>query len=443
MISTIDRALSHRIMVFAISVYALFFPSNSVFAQSIPTSNIEKLSLDDHKETLKKTKDDLSHSQSKQKDLAQNLDKTQKELENITAETQKIASRIQEGEAKLTELEEQLSMLAVQKTEKEIALRKRGKELSGMVGAMIRLGRAPEEAVLVMPQGIAGKIQASRALGMMSESMREQMEAMSRQVAELQALEQQILTNQTNTKNQQASLLKRREKLDLAIKQRQALLQTLQGETLKEQQNIANLSKKSKSLELLISKLEEEREKLRLRQMEETQKAQKTKKKLPPQTKQDTTSTTPTSQAHNIVRNHENDDDTSLNQGSMKLPVAGRITGRYGQKRGVNDTLKGIQIMTRDNAQVTAPAAGAVLFTGPFMEYGKVVIIRHNSRHHTLLAGLGAIRCATGQQVQAGEPIGTMGSDEKNKQLYVELRSNGTPVDPIPWLQSGSTIAKK
>jgi septal ring factor EnvC (AmiA/AmiB activator) len=430
----------HYLCVLLISVAAFSMHAQECYAEKQEVKS-EKLSLDDHKESLKKTANELGSSQEKHKNLEQTLNKTQQELTTITAETQKIAALIQEGEAKLTELEAQLSILLVEKTDKEIALRKRGKELSGMVGAMIRLGRAPSEAVLVMPQGIAGKIQASRALGMMSESMRTQIEEMSKQVAELQALEQKLTANQQATKLQNEKLVAKREKLDTAIKQRQELIQALQGDAIKEQKRIAELSKKSKSLELLIGKLEEEREKQRQKQLakeqEEARRAASQTTPTPQKTKQ--TETKPIER--NITRPHE--DDVSLSQGSMKLPVAGRISGRYGQKRNANDTLKGIQISTREGAQVTAPAAGQVLFTGPFMEYGKVVIIRHNNRYHTLLAGLGSIRCATGQRIDAGEPIGTMGSSDKGKQLYVELRSNGTPVDPIPWLQSSGGLAKK
>jgi septal ring factor EnvC (AmiA/AmiB activator) len=43
-----------------------------------------------------------------------------------------------------------------------------------------------------------------------------------------------------------------------------------------------------------------------------------------------------------------------------------------------------------------------------------------------------------GQWVLAGEPVGEMGdADAGRPVLYVELRRNGDPVNPLPWIASG------
>jgi septal ring factor EnvC (AmiA/AmiB activator) len=40
-----------------------------------------------------------------------------------------------------------------------------------------------------------------------------------------------------------------------------------------------------------------------------------------------------------------------------------------------------------------------------------------------------------GQLVFGGEPVGVMGqSDDGKPRLYLELRRNNRPVDPLPWL---------
>ena len=67
--------------------------------------------------------------------------------------------------------------------------------------------------------------------------------------------------------------------------------------------------------------------------------------------------------------------------------------------------------------------------------YGRILIIEHGERYHTLLAGLERIDAVIGQWVLAGEPVGTMGDPADDiPRLYLELRRTGEPINPLPWL---------
>jgi len=98
-------------------------------------------------------------------------------------------------------------------------------------------------------------------------------------------------------------------------------------------------------------------------------------------------------------------------------------------------TSKGISIATVEGAQVVAPYAGRVVYAGAFRGYGQLLIIEHGEGYHSLMAGLTRIDSVIGQWVLAGEPIGVMGrAESENPSLYVELRRNGRPINPLPWL---------
>ncbi|MGE4220708.1 MAG: murein hydrolase activator EnvC, partial [Alphaproteobacteria bacterium] len=118
--------------------------------------------------------------------------------------------------------------------------------------------------------------------------------------------------------------------------------------------------------------------------------------------------------------------------GTVTMPVQGRMTERYGQATGFGGTSKGLSFSTRESAQVVAPYDGRVMFAGPFRGYGQILIIEHRGGYHTLLAGLQRVDGQVGQWVLAGEPVGVMGS-EGTPTLYVELRRNGQPINPLPW----------
>ena len=83
-------------------------------------------------------------------------------------------------------------------------------------------------------------------------------------------------------------------------------------------------------------------------------------------------------------------------------------------------------------AQVTSPFDGSVIFAGPFRGYGNMIIIDHGKGYLTLLAGLDSIDCDLGQMLLAGEPVGQM-PDNQEAKLYVELRHNNQPIDPMKW----------
>ena len=132
----------------------------------------------------------------------------------------------------------------------------------------------------------------------------------------------------------------------------------------------------------------------------------------------------------------------SMARENLALPVRGRIASGFGQSDKTGSPLRGITIRTLGQAQVTAPYDGQIVYAGPFRDYGQLLIIAHGEGYHTLLAGMSRIDGVVGQWVLAGEPIGNMGPDDVNRsakmlelpELYVELRRNGEPINPLPWL---------
>jgi len=73
----------------------------------------------------------------------------------------------------------------------------------------------------------------------------------------------------------------------------------------------------------------------------------------------------------------------------------------------------------------------------------QVFVVDCGGGTHFVLSGLFRIDAEVGQTLQPGEPVGIMPSWDpripgSNKPLlYVELRRNGVPVNPAPFLRSG------
>lgn len=116
----------------------------------------------------------------------------------------------------------------------------------------------------------------------------------------------------------------------------------------------------------------------------------------------------------------------------MILPVAGQLQRSFGEGR--DQFAEGISLSARPSAPVLSPADGQVQFAGPFKTYGLVLIIDHGAGFHSVLTGMDRTDTATGHWVLAGEAVGRLAP---HGSLYVEIRHNGRPVDPMRWFATG------
>ena len=88
---------------------------------------------------------------------------------------------------------------------------------------------------------------------------------------------------------------------------------------------------------------------------------------------------------------------------------------------------------------IKAAATGTVFQVTPEASsggYGNMTIIRHSGSVATLYAHQSSIIVSPGQVVTIGQVIGYVGSTGKSTgcHLHWEIRINGVPVDPAPYL---------
>ncbi len=129
-----------------------------------------------------------------------------------------------------------------------------------------------------------------------------------------------------------------------------------------------------------------------------------------------------------------NDEQFSRMQGKMRLPLSGKIIGRFGQSKSSGGVWKGIYIAGQGS--VAAVANGQVAFSGNLPGYGSTVIIDHGGQYLTVYTGLSSIFASNGQKIKAQQSIGSSGQlPNEEKGVYFEIRYRGQAMNPLSWVR--------
>lgn len=117
------------------------------------------------------------------------------------------------------------------------------------------------------------------------------------------------------------------------------------------------------------------------------------------------------------------------------LPAEGRVIRKFGEPLSGGGRANGLTLATAGGARAISPAAGLVQYVGPVKGWGVIVILRLAGGYHLVLAGLERAQVQAGQSVAEGQAVGWAPDGGKStSELYLELREQGSPVDPARWL---------
>ncbi len=96
----------------------------------------------------------------------------------------------------------------------------------------------------------------------------------------------------------------------------------------------------------------------------------------------------------------------------------------------------GILLLGQLGQEVRAACSGRVVYTGSGLRgYGNLIIIKHGDSWLTAYAHNRELLVREGQDVVGGQAIAHMGTGPHQvAALYFEIRLNGKPVDPLPYL---------
>jgi murein DD-endopeptidase MepM/ murein hydrolase activator NlpD len=126
--------------------------------------------------------------------------------------------------------------------------------------------------------------------------------------------------------------------------------------------------------------------------------------------------------------------------GAMLWPLHGEITSRFGYRRlriGGTNMHYGLDIDGDIGDAIHAAVAGVVTFSGWQGGYGYLVVVETAETEY-YYAHASELLVKVGDTIEAGQLIAKVGATGRTtgSHLHFEIRVDGTPVDPLPILQT-------
>lgn len=318
------------------------------------------------------------------------------ELETLTSRATALARTLQASERRVSGEEEALAAVSGKLTARQKEFEARKADYAATVVSLLRMRRVPVTAVFSAPPEEFEKLMLTASvLEKTNEAIAQKARALRSDMGELKSLRSETDQRRIRTSKEARALLAEQEELSKTLTARQKLQAQLAADLAKAEADVTKLSRESASLQELLGKLEAR---------EKQQPASASKQKL-----------------------------VTASKHSMRMPVTGEILHRFGDSKSGGDSYRGVVLRARPGATVVAPSDGTIAFTGPFRDYGNMLLIKHPGGMISLIAGVGKINASLNQTVNKGEPVATMGAG-RDSEAYVELRDRGAkPIDPADW----------
>lgn len=418
--------------------------AGSVVAQTAPAPDSEQTARETEQKREEKRSREVELKAIEER-LAGNADarvRLEAEIAGIRADRTKLnqalldaTARTQGAEGRIAALEQRLSLLQTSETAIRRSLESRRGLIGEVLAALQRIGRRPPPAVLVRPEDILEAVRASMLLGAVVPDLRQEITILGTDLAELVRLREAIAGERKSIAGEMEALAGERQRLASLIEARRAR-ETSAAQDIEAQRAAGGeLAAQAKTLRDLVERIEKDIS-VTTRAADAARRAleaetQEQRQRMAQLAFRDPARLAPKAAFQEL-------------RGMLPLPVAGSQLRGFGATDDVGGATRGISLSTRQNAVVSSPSDGWVVYAGPFRSFGQLLILNAGNGYYILLAGMQRIDVSLNQFVLAGEPIAVMGETAEaaatnvgagagEPVLYVEFRKDGVSIDPTPW----------
>ena len=386
------------------------------------------------KKTATKSTDEVSEKrrnelQSQQKSLQEQLGSLKKQLSQAEASQNEASDALAASEEAISKANRRLRELSTERTRVEKRLKElREQELSvsGQLTSAEKQSRAIARAQFLNSrrQSWQTLIAGNNPHEVARDAASLQYFARAQQQAGIHSVSEETQSKRKELANIEANEKKGREQLMREQQTRKQTLEKLKKQISEQRASIDKLERDQQRLGQLVANIDKV---LAQRKAEAERRAQQARKKQPASGKVSVGGKTPSGVF-------------AKQKGKLLMPALGKITGRYGQARanvsGKSTTWRGLMIQARQGSDVLACANGQVVFSDWLRGFGNLIIVDHGDGYLSIYANNESLYKSVGDKVTRGETIASVGNTggEERPGLYFELRRNGQPFNPLPWI---------
>ncbi|HEX9569668.1 MAG TPA: peptidoglycan DD-metalloendopeptidase family protein [Rhodospirillales bacterium] len=394
------------------------------FAGIVAAAETKKPGDENPGQRLKALEKAIDEGRQKSRQLKEKAIEIDNELARLRRDMVAAASIIQEQERRAAEVEKDLADLRAKEDAKFDRLKARRGQLAKVLVALERVARYPPEALMTQPIPPSDTVRSAILLRAAVPEIEARALRLRDDIDSLAAARRDVAAKKAQFDQVTLGLETERRRLAALFGQQTALKHRTLAQARAAARRMNELAAQATDLRELLDRVRKSRQQL----------AERTRAAAPKPGKDESPRPETAPTVEGLPAGLTGAPITGQ-RGKLPPPVVGRILGRYGEVSSTGLTQKGLTLETAPGAQVVAPYEGNVVYAGQFRGYGELLIIEHGEGYHSLLAGLSRIDSTIGQWVVAGEPVGVMGrTDTRRPVLYVELRRNGQPINPLPWL---------
>lgn len=328
-----------------------------------------------------------------------------------------LAARIQQAEAGIDAAQARIDLIGDQRRKLNQRLAARREPLVRLTGALQKFARRPLALSALRPGSVRQSVYLRAMLESTIPQVRQRTAALRTEIDRGRALEEEAQQALAVLRNSEDALAERRTRLAAIETQQRLASRQVGGDADRENERALALAEEARDLGDLVEQLDQAGS---LRAELAALPGPIIRPQQPGNLQLSIADPTPSPTA-------------TAPRSGFQLPVSGRTIAGFGQvgEGGVRNN--GITLSPRDGAQIVAPAEGRVAFAGPYRGYGRIVILEHDGGWTSLVTGLARTDVAVGEELVAGSPLGVAGTGSPT--VTLELRRNGTPVNPLEFLR--------